>query len=283
MAPTRYGEGPYGAGPYGGGVRMVWNTPENRGFQTGLDRGVLYPKTGDAVPWSGLIGVEETGAEGVTAYYMDGRPYLFVPKPKEYSATIKAYTYPDAFSRMMGIQEIADGMYLDSQQSESFDFSYRTLIGDGVQGVDRGYKIHLVYNATVVPQALNYDSMSTSINVTSLSWEIQAVPVKVEGYRPTAHIIIDTRNMNPQRLSQLEALLYGNEMVAPSMPAPQTVYDLLSFGEGIVVTLNADDKTFNVEGSYEKVYMLNQKAFQINSDDAIDDAGNGKYILPITE
>lgn len=280
MAAVPYGEGAYGDGIYGGGTAMVWHAPEDRSFETGLDRGVLYPKDGDAVPWSGLQSVDEEGGDSATAYYIDGRPFLFLPRPKEFKATLKAITYPDAFSEMMGIQEVADGMYLDSQPGNSFDLAYRTLVGNAVEGADHGYKIHLIYNCTVSPQALTYESMSSSINPTSFSWEIQAVPIQVPGFRPTAHIIIDTRHMGPDRIAQLESLLYGDQMVTPRMPSPQAVYDLLSFGDSILVTDNGDG-TFDVTGSYENVYMVEDGLFRVDNANAYDN-GDGTFTLTST-
>ena len=261
--------------------RLIWNTPENRFFETGLDRGVLYPKIGPAAAWSGLISVDEAGGDGAKAYFADGRPFLFLPVPKEYKATLSAYTYPDAFSAIMGVAEITDGMYLDSQPGAAFDLCYRTLVGNGIDGVEHGYKLHLVYNATVTPQTMNYESMSGSINPSTMSWEIQAVPVKVEGFRPTAHIIIDTRHMDPAKIAAIEALLYGSLGVLAAMPAPQVIFDLLNYGDAIIVTDNGDG-TFTVEGSYENVYMLDDGVFRVDNVDGTDN-GDGTFTISTTE
>jgi hypothetical protein len=231
-----------------------------------------------AVPWNGLTSVDEEGGDGAVEYYIDGRPFLYLPRPKEYKATLSAFTYPDEFSELMGVSEVADGMYLDSQISSSFDLSYRTKVGNGIDGVEHGYKIHLVYNATVTPQSSNYESMSNSINPTMFSWEIQAVPVLVEGYRPTAHIIIDTRHMDETRIQALEALLYGDADTAPRMPNPQVIFDLLNYGGAIIVTDNGDG-TFDVEGSYDDVYMIEPGVFRV---DRVDGQNNGDGTFTIS-
>src|SRR3954463_13880512 len=98
--------------------RVVWSNERDRLFETGLDRGVLYPKTTEAVPWNGLTSVDQDGGGSVSEYYIDGRPFLYAPKPKEYTASLKAYTYPDEFSNAMGVEEVTDGMFLDSQIGE---------------------------------------------------------------------------------------------------------------------------------------------------------------------
>lgn len=233
-----------------------------------------------AVPWVGLTGVEEKGGDGAAAYYIDGRPFLFLPKPKEYQSTLKAFTYPDAFAQIMGITEVADGMYLDSQPGEAFDLSYRTLVGNATQGVDHGYKIHLVYNAVVTPQSLSYDTLGNSINPVEFSWDIQAVPVRVEGFRPTAHIIIDTRHMDPAKIAAIEGFIYGDEDHVPNMPTPQVIFDLLSYGDTIIVT-DMGDGTFTVDGSYENVYMINPGEFRVDNVDGTDH-GDGTFTISST-
>lgn len=260
-------------------TRLSWSAPQDRIFEAGLDRGVLYPKNAPAVAWNGLTAVEETGGEAAASYYVDGRPFLFLPKPKEYQARLKAYTYPDAFSAIMGEVEAADGMYLDSQQGDAFDLSYRTLIGGMTEG-QAGYKIHLIYNATVVPSAKSYTSLGGEINPVEFEWEIQAVPVPVAGYRSTAHIMIDTRHMDAEKLALIEDLIYGTESTDAEIPSPQLVFDTLSFGDTIIITDNGDG-TWQAEGSYQNIYMIGDGIFQIDNVNAVDN-GDGTYHISST-
>jgi len=260
--------------------QLQWGRIEERQIEAGLDRGVLYPKNGSAVVWNGLTSVEEEGGEGTAEYYVDGRPFLYLPKPKEFKATLNAYTYPDAFSAIVGELEVADGMYLDSQMGDSFDLSYRTRIADSLRGSDAGYKIHLIYNATVVPSAKTYGTIGSDINPVEFSWGIQAVPVNVTGYRPTAHITIDTRHMDAERLGEIEDLLYGTAQVAPRMPNPQIIFDLLSFGETIIITDNGDG-TWQAEGSYHNIYLIGDEVFQIDNVNAVLH-GDGTYTISST-
>jgi hypothetical protein len=234
-----------------------------------------------AVPWDGLTSVEESGGEAARAYYVDGRPFLFLPMPKEYKATLNAYTYPDAFAEIMGLAEVTDGMYLDSQPGKVFDLAYRTLVGNAAGGTEHGYKIHLVYNATVTPGALNYETLSDSVNPSTMSWEIQAVPVTVTGFRPTAHIVIDTRHMDPRKIVAIEELLYGSTDTLAAMPSPQLVFDILNYGDTIIVTDNGDG-TFDVEGSYENVYLVGDGEFRVDNVDGQDN-GDGTFTISTTE
>lgn len=261
-------------------ARLSWSDERDRFFEAGLDRGVLYPKSAPAVSWNGLTSVDEGGGESGAAYYIDGRPFLYFPKPKEFSATLKAYTYPDEFSVIMGVTEATDGMYLDSQIGDAFDLSYRTLVGNAVDGLEHGYKIHLIYNATVAPTSITYATKGADINPVEFSWDIQAVPRIVEGYRATAHIIIDTRHMDETRLSELETLLYGDDITDPEMPDPQDIFDLLSFGDTIVIVDNGDG-TWNAVGSYHNIYIIGDGVFQIDNVNAIDN-GDGTFYIGTT-
>jgi hypothetical protein len=271
----------------GGGVTppsssgiLNWDSITDRQIETGLDRGVLYPKSGPAVSWVGLTAVDEAGGEGAATYYVDGRPFLHFPMPKEFRATLKAYTYPDAFSELIGEVEVTDGMYLDSQMGDSFGLSYRTKIADSLRGENAAYKIHLIYNATVVPSAKTYGTIGSQINPVEFAWDIQAVPIRVTGYRPTAHIVIDTRHMDEIRLGEIEALLYGTDTIVASLPEAQTIFDLLSFGDAIIITDNGDG-TWQAEGSYHNIYMIGNDVFQIDNVNAVDH-GDGTYTISTT-
>lgn len=261
-------------------TRLNWSDANSRIFEVGLDRGVLYPKAGPAVPWYGLTGVEEEGADSAKAYYMDGRPYLIVPQPKEFQATVKAYTYPDAFSELMGVVEATDGMYVDSQQGDAFDLSYRTLIGDGVKGTEAGYKIHLVYNAVVAPQGISYGSVGSSIDPSEFSWEIQAWPMPLVGFRSSAHIVIDTRHMDSNKLTEIEDLLYGSASTEAAAPAPQVIFDTLNHGDAIIITDNGDG-TWEASGSYKNIYLIDDGVFTIDNVDGQDN-GDGTFTISTT-
>lgn len=259
---------------------LDWNQVKDRQIEAGIDRGVLYLNNGITVPWNGLTGVDEEGGEGAAEYYVDGRPFLYFPKPKEFKASLKAFTYPDEFSAVLGEVEVADGMYLDSQVGDSFGLSYRTKIIDGLVGDAAGYKIHLIYNATVVPSTRSYATIGDSINPVEFDWKIQAVPVNVAGYRPTAHITIDTRHMDATRIAEIESLIYGSVTEPAQMPDPQTIFDLLSFGNAIIITDNGDG-TWTAEGSYKNIYMIGDEIFQIDNVNAID-YGDGTYTISST-
>lgn len=260
--------------------RIQWDLTTDRQVETGIDRAVIYLNDGRVAPWSGLTSVDEEGGEGAVTYYVDGRPFLHLPTPKEYKATINALTYPDAFAEILGEVQVADGIYLDSQMGDSFGLSYRTKIYDAINGENAGYKLHLVYNVTIVPSSKSYQTSSEQINPVEFSWPIQAVPVIVPGYRPTAHVIVDIRKMDSVKLNSLEDLLYGTLTSPPELPEIQAVLDMLSFGDTIIITDNGNG-TWTAEGSYSNIYMIGDEIFQIDNVNAVDH-GDGTYTISST-
>lgn len=259
---------------------VLWQSPERRFFDAGLDRGVLYPNSGPAVPWDGLISVDQSGGDSSVSYYIDGRPYLHFPPPREYEATLKAFTFPDEFSDAMGFPEVADGLYLDSQVGDTFGLSYRTLVGNGTQGTDHGYKIHIVYNATASMESTSYETLSQSIGPVEFAWSIKAVPVNITGRRATAHVVIDTRHLDPMRVKRIENMLYGTPNVPAALPTPSTLFDILNLAEDIVVTDNGDG-TWTADGSYKNVFETQGGVFEITNVNAVD-LGDGTYTISTT-
>ena len=254
-------------------TQIAWG--ETIEVEHGVDRAVLYPKDGsDAVTWSGIQSIEIDSPEGAASYYVDGRPFLYLPIPTEYSATINAYTFPDELLNILGLGEF-NGLVFDSQMSDSFDLSYRTSFV-GANGRE-AHKIHLIYNAVASLQPISYGSQASDLSPVNLAFEIKAVPVRVRGYRATAHVVINTADISQAKLEEIEVLLYGANGSSPVMPNPETIYDILSGGDAIVVTLH-DDGTWTARGSFDKIHMIAPGIFRIDDINA-EHHGDGTYTI----
>ena len=86
-------------------AKLVWDADTKRLFETGVDRGVLYPKntktTGYAKgeSWNGLTKVSESPEGGDTnTKYANNNTYLNLVSKENFKGTISAYTYPDSFA-----------------------------------------------------------------------------------------------------------------------------------------------------------------------------------------
>lgn len=200
-------------------TRMLWGDSGNRFFETGVDRGVLYLSDQDGVPWNGLTSVEEspTGGEA-RPYYQDGVKFLNISGREEFEATIEAFSSPTEFGVCDGTVSIQKGLFVTQQPRRAFGLSYRTMVGNDLDGVEHGYKIHLVYNALAAPSSRANSTMTNSPEATTLSWAITTLPPSFTGYKPTAHLVIDSRTTPKGLLSAIEDILYGSDAADPRMP-----------------------------------------------------------------
>jgi len=257
-------------------TRIKWHMEEDMQVQAGLDRGVLYPANGKAVPWNGLVSVNESGSQQTSTYYVDGRRFLTTVTPREYSATISAVTFPDEFAEICGITEAADGLFLDSQVPDQFGLCYRTLYGDG-----KHYKLHLLYGVTAAMSDVQYETLDSSgTDPTPFEFEISAIPQPIEGYRPTAHVIIDSRNLSLTTLQNIENMVYGTYGVEAYLPTIQTLFDMMNYGDIVVIRDNGDG-TWEAEGSYKYINVDEDGVFSIDNV-TVDDHGDGTYDVAST-
>lgn len=232
---------------------IVWGNVGDRYFETGVDRGVLFPKTGDGVPWNGLISVSESPTGGEPRpYYLDGFKYLNLATAEEFAATIDAFSAPPEFDRCDGTASIHNGLFITQQPRESFGLSYRTLIGNDVDGTDLGYKINLVYNALAAPSSRNNGTLNDSPTPITFSWGITTAPPPIVGFKPSAHFVIDSRKTPKSVLSLIESVLYGNSTANARLPE---VAELMELFEQFLML-----KAMLVETGVYSIYEVDQIA-----------------------
>lgn len=197
-------------------ARLEWDADSKRLYEVGVDRGVLYPRNsedgnyGAGVAWNGLTGVTESpsGAEP-TDLYADNIKYLSMRSAETFGATIEAYTYPPEFEPCDGSASLTEGVSIGQQDRVPFGLSYRTLVGNDAKGQGYGYKIHVIYGCTASPSEKPYQTVNDSPEAITFSWEVNATPVNVTGFKPTACVVIDSTKVTPEKLQKLEAALYG--------------------------------------------------------------------------
>lgn len=217
---------------------ITWDPVDDRTYETGVDHGVLYvydPTTkayGKGVAWNGLTGVTESpsGAEA-SAQYADNIKYLSLLSAEEFSGTIEAFTYPDAFAVCDGTAEPATGIYIGQQSRRTFALSYRTKKGNGSDD-NYGYKLHIIYGALAAPSEKAYASINDSPEAITFSWEFSTVPVALTtgNYKPVASLVIDSTKVNAAKLALLEAELYGDATNPANLPLPDEIITMLGLG-----------------------------------------------------
>lgn len=215
--------------------KLVWDKDGERFYETGVDRGVLFPAadTGggyDAgVAWNGLTAVTEapSGAEA-NPQYADNIKYLNLLSAEEVGATIEAFTYPDEFAECDGTAEPAEGLTISQQTRKRFGLCYRTRVGNDLEASDHGYKIHILYGCQAAPSEKAYATINDSPEPLTFSWEVTTNNVEVgEGFKPTALVTIDSRKVPAVKLSALEDMLYGAAEAPSKLPMPSEIITLL--------------------------------------------------------
>jgi hypothetical protein len=265
---------------------LVWDKVGERVYQTGVDHGVLYLHDGTAKVWNGLTSVEESPGFELKEFHLDGVKYLQNLIPGDYSGKLKAYTYPDVFESIGGIDTGFLGLGIYDQPPHSFNLSYRTRIGNDLEGTERGYKIHILYNVTAVPDSYSFDTATdSSVQPIEFSWSLSGVPVKLEGFRPTVHVSIDSTKVSPQLLNLLEELLYGTSTSDPRLPDLTELAEyfgylgaliIVDYGNGVWVAVDEtdtyvtmlDDTTFQIDNA--DATFLNPTTYEISSTNATD-------------
>lgn len=216
---------------------LEWDKTGERQFETGTDRGVLYPFNStskaydNGVAWNGLTGVTETpsGAEP-TALYADNIKYLTLMSAEELGGTITAYMYPDAWKACDGSADLDEGITIGQQPRKTFGLCYRTRLGNDTDGDSYGYKLHLIYGCLASASERAYGTVNDSPEAIEFSWEFTCTPVDVAGFKPTAIVTIDSTKVDDKKLASFEEILYGKaatdldgSAVAARLPLPAEV------------------------------------------------------------
>lgn len=221
--------------------KIIWDNSGDRLYETGVNNAVLYTQTNGAytngVAWNGITAITESpsGAEA-SPLYADNIKYLNLMSAEEFGATIEAYTYPNEFAECDGTAELADGVSIGQQKRSTFGLSYKTTVGNDIDGSDHGYKLHLIYGALAAPSEKAYATINDSPEAITFSWEVSTTPVNVTGKKPTASLTIDSTKADATKLAALEVILYGKNPTTeggtdgtePRLPLPDEIATLFA-------------------------------------------------------
>lgn len=229
-------------------MKLAWDQVGEREYETGVDRGVLYLSDTNGVydvgvAWNGLVTVTEspTGADA-HPQYADNIKYLNLIAAEQFGATVDAFTYPDEFGSCDGTAEPTPGVRLAQQTRKTFGMCYRTRVGNDVDAIDFGYKLHLVYGALAAPSQKAYGTVNDTPAAITFSWAITTTPVEVTGHKPTAMITIDSTTVTAADLAALEDILYGTAGADARLPLPDEVLALFA---GAVTLVETEEPTYN--------------------------------------
>ena len=219
-------------------TKLIFNDPNKKVYETGLDRGVLYmPNFPSMVydfvePWYGLINVTESpGGAEPTDLWASNEKYLTLISPETFSGTIEAYTYPDKFALADGTYEVLPGFNVDQQPRHPFALCYRSKV-DSDGGLNSGYKIHIIYGATASPSEKARATINDSPEAITFSWEFSTTGVPVTGFQNTSKVVLESVKLTPEQLTAIEDVLYGTDIEEPRLPMPDEIRTILETAGG---------------------------------------------------
>jgi hypothetical protein len=247
---------------------IEWDKVGERFYQTGIDRGVLYLKDGTAVPWNGLISIEDNSDYDQTPYYLDGIKILNHVTPGNFVGKLSAFTYPKELDEVSGIVEVAEGLKYYEQPYKTFTLCYRTKIGSDVNA-DEGYEIHLLYNLTAGPDVKSFQTIDDNAEPTQFNWTLTGVPQIITGHRPTVHISMNSIDTDPDVFAAVEDILYGTDIAIPRVPTVSEIKAFYGAYGALLITDNGDGTWSAVDEADDYITMLDATTFQIQNANAV--------------
>ena len=250
-------------------AKIQWDNVDQRVYQSGVDHGVLYLQGNVTVPWNGLVSMEESANSELKAYYLDGVKFLETLSPGEFQGKLKAITYPVELDQALGLAVVAPGFILTEQPAKSFNLSYRTKVGNPIEGTDYGYKIHILYNLLAEPDTKAYTTMSDAEAAMEFVWNLTGTPPKIRKYRPTVHIVIDSRTTPIDVMALLEERLYGSDTNPPNLPSIPEVGEYFGYLGALLIIDNGDGTWTALDESDTFITMIDETTFELDNVDAV--------------
>lgn len=250
-------------------AKIEWDNITERVYQSGVDHGVLYTQDGGAVPWNGLVGMDESSSSELKAYYLDGVKFLENLSPGEFQGKLKAITYPEELDQALGLAVVSPGFILTEQPPKSFNLSYRTKVGNPIEGTDYGYKIHILYNLLAQPDTRAYATNSDAEAAMEFTWNLTGTPPTIHKYRPTVHIVIDSRTTPNDVMAMLETRLYGSETSPPNLPSIPEVGEYFGYLGALIIIDNGDGTWTALDESGTFINMITETEFELDNVDAV--------------
>ena len=249
--------------------RLTWDGQGEKKFEAGVDHAVLYPISSGNYPkgvsWNGITSINESPEGGYAQdFYADKIKYGSLRGAENFNGTIECYTYPDEWKECDGRKELATGVTIAQQNRKAFGLSYRSLIGNDTDGLDHGYILHLIYNATASPSQKSRSTINESPEAGTMSYEFKTTPVgvtKIENAKATSHIEIDSTKVTSAQLTAIENVLYGTDgtvsydavsPVGTENPLSEGWYERSGSVGSYVYTLTSDTTVDSEKTYYEK-------------------------------
>lgn len=211
-------------------AKLVWDQQGQREIESGISHVALFPMgTGGAyatgVAWNGVTAISENpGGADITDLFADDIKYASLRAAETFGCTIEAFTYPDEWNECDGSVEAATGVFIGQQPRKAFGLVYITKIGDDTHpGMDKGEKLHIVYNCTASPSGRSYTTINDNPDAITFSWEAQSTPVACTEHKAVSTIIIDSTKADATKYAALKETVFGGTSSSATLPSPDEV------------------------------------------------------------
>lgn len=258
---------------------LTWDDVGERFYESGVKNGVLYdPLTGKATPWNGLVSVDETVmvAQSEPSYY-DGTTLFPEQESSIFTGVLTAFTFPDIFNQYVGMGKFTTGVYVANQTKQEFNLSYKTLIGNDLEGSNSDYKIHIHYGLTASQQTISRTSQAGSITPFLFKWNLIGSLTRVNGIRrPTGYFQIDSRTVNPDTLTEIQNMLYGTTDDDPSLPDINVLVDYLAGSDSNIIRITDNgDGSWTADGPNSLITFIDADTFTLENVNIIGTVSGG--------
>lgn len=215
-------------------AKLVWDQQGQREIESGVSSVALFPIVNGAyttgVAWNGVTAISENpGGADLTDLFADDQKYASLRAAETFGFTIEAFTYPDEWNACDGNVEANDapGVFVGQQSRQAFGLAYITKIGDDTHpGMDKGEKLHLVYNCTASPSGRSYTTINDNPDAITFSWEASSTPVNCAALgtgKKTSLIVIDSTKANAAKYSAFKDIVFGGTNSSATLPDPDSV------------------------------------------------------------
>jgi hypothetical protein len=125
-----------------------------------------------------------------------------------------------------------------------------------------------LYNVLAVAESTTFASIAAETNPLEFAWTLLTTPDTATGYRPTAHLVIDSTEVNEYVLANLESMLYGTPTADPYLPTLQQMVQF-AIDNGLITITDHGDGTWSATGPDQLVELLTSTSFQIDEIDVV--------------
>lgn len=242
---------------------LTWNEAGTRFYETGVNKAALYPvdstgSYGEGIAWNGVILVSASPSGGeASPIYANNIKIAEVESVITYGGEIEAYTAPDDFSYCDGSYSELTGVSISPVMNRRrFGLVYETLVGNDVNDLDFGRKIHIHYGCLAQSSEQIFTTLNDSPELTRFRWRFTSVPRKITGFDPSSYICLDSRRVGVANMNLLEDILYGTLWTDPRLPTPEEIFDVVEEHDdtwiGGVFAVIPEDTEFPFYGTYEE-------------------------------